>query len=350
MGQPLRIGIIGAGTNTRVKHIPELKKQPDVEIYAVSNRTSGSSAAVAHEFSIPNVYNSWQELIQDPKIDAVVIGTWPNMHCEITCAALDAGKHVLCEARMAKDLTEARKMLAKAQANPKLVAQIVPSPFGLMHEDFMHEILLDDYIGNLRDYVVIGADDTFFDFSQIIHWRQDAEISGKNILTMGILHETVSRWIPPVKQLYAQTTIFEKERHDPDSPGKLPVTVPDSVQIMTTLENGARGLYHISGVELFGPGKQIHMYGSKGTIRMLFEPTGDKMLVGRIGSEAMREIQLEPKNQRGWRVEEEFISAIRGQEAIKFNSFETAIKYMEFTEAVHLSAASQMPVNFPLPG
>ena len=62
-------------------------------------------------------------------INAVVIGTWPYMHCELTCAALDAGKHVMCEARMAMNAAEAHTMLQTSRQHPNLVAQIVPSPF-----------------------------------------------------------------------------------------------------------------------------------------------------------------------------------------------------------------------------
>lgn len=59
------------------------------------------------------------------------IGTWPYLHAEATIAALEHGKHVLCEARMACDLAEAQAMDAAAQAHPDLVAQIVPAPFSL---------------------------------------------------------------------------------------------------------------------------------------------------------------------------------------------------------------------------
>ena len=56
-----------------------------------------------------------------------------------------------------------------------------------------------------------------------------------------------------------------------------------------------------------------------------------------------------PANKRGgWRVEAEFIGAIRGEEPVRFTDFETGVKYMEFTEAVHQSAQSARPVELPL--
>src|SRR5437762_14198764 len=99
--QTLRIGLIGAGANTRLRHIPGLRAVADVEIVAVCNRRPESTAAAAAEFGIPRTFERWQDLVADPAIDAIVIGTWPYLHGEITLAALDAGKHVLTEARMA---------------------------------------------------------------------------------------------------------------------------------------------------------------------------------------------------------------------------------------------------------
>lgn len=98
----IKVGIIGAGANTRLRHIPELLAQEGLEIVSVANRTKASACAVAQTFGIPKATDNWKELIQDPGIDAIVIGTWPYMHCEMTVAALEAGKHVLCEARMVR--------------------------------------------------------------------------------------------------------------------------------------------------------------------------------------------------------------------------------------------------------
>ncbi|MBI3463364.1 MAG: Gfo/Idh/MocA family oxidoreductase, partial [Planctomycetes bacterium] len=98
---PIRIGIVGAGNNTRLRHIPGFRALEGVEIAGVVNRSPESTRRAADEHGIPRTYRNWQELIADPQIDAVCIGTWPYLHCPITLAALEAGKHVLTEARMA---------------------------------------------------------------------------------------------------------------------------------------------------------------------------------------------------------------------------------------------------------
>src|SRR3954447_19172171 len=96
----LRVGLIGAGGNTRLRHIPGLRALPEVELAAVCNRRPESTRAVAREYDIPRTYERWQDLLAAPEIDAIVIGTWPYLHCPITLQALEAGKHVLTEARL----------------------------------------------------------------------------------------------------------------------------------------------------------------------------------------------------------------------------------------------------------
>ena len=116
---------------------------------------------------------------------------------------------------------------------------------------------------------------------------------------------------------------------------------------MTQLDGGARGLYHLSGVALHGPGHQIHLYGSHGTIKLLLTPQ-EKLLIGRAGDSELLEPDIPSTQRGGWRVEAEFIGAIRGEEQIKFTTFATGLQYMQFTAAVHRSAAENQPVNLPL--
>lgn len=343
----LRIGLVGAGENTRRRHIPGLRAVAGVEVVGVANRTAESTERVAREFGIEVRYPDWRSLVADESLDAVVIGTWPNLHCEVTCAALEAGKHVLCEARMSRDLAEARTMMAAAQAHPAQVAMLVPSPFGLECDSEIEGLQFGNLIGNLREVVVVGADDQFHDYTKFLHWRQDASISGLNVLALGILHETVSRWVPQPSRIFAQTQTFEPVRPDPDGSGNLAVTVPDSVQVLTQYPNGARGIYHFSGTTLLGPGKQIVLYGSLGTIKILFGDH-DRVFVGRKIDSELREITIPPEKLGSWRVEAEFIGAIRGQEPVRRNDFATGLQYMEFTEAVARSAQSGSAVSLPL--
>ncbi len=111
--QKLRIGIVGAGDIVRRRHLPALKKLPDVEVVAVSNSTYESSQEFCDE-NLPNALPmaNWADLLALEDLDIIWIGTPPYMHSAVTVSALEAGKHVFCQARMAMDLAEAQEMLA----------------------------------------------------------------------------------------------------------------------------------------------------------------------------------------------------------------------------------------------
>ena len=124
--ETVRIGMIGAGNFTRVRLIPGFQAIDGVEIVAVCNRSEESGRRVADEFGIARVTTDPEELFASDDIDAIYIGTWPYRHREFSVRALEAGKHVLCEGRMAMDAAEAWEMLDAAQSRPGLVGAARP--------------------------------------------------------------------------------------------------------------------------------------------------------------------------------------------------------------------------------
>jgi predicted dehydrogenase len=350
---PLRIGLIGAGGNMRARHIPGFRAQPAVEIDAVCNRRPASTAEAARDYDIPRTYERWQDLVAAPDIDAVVIGTWPYLHCPITLAALETGKHVLTEARMSLNAAEAHRMLAAARRLPHLITQIVPSPYGLKGHDVLAELIEAGFIGDLREAEVYSLTDALADPAAPLSWRQDAALSGYNMLTLGILHETLLRWLPPPVQVVGQVHAFVPTRIDPQSGVHRAVGTPDSVQVLAVLENGARVVYRISGVMPFTQGTGIVLYGTEGVIH--YDLGSDRLWgasrrrIGEAGgSTTLQEIPIAPEKSRSWRVEQEFVEAIRGGPAVQFTDFPSGVRYMEFTEAVARSAQTGEAVELPL--
>ncbi len=155
------------------------------------------------------------------------------------------------------------------------------------------------------------------------------------------------RWAPPTTRVFAQAATFEPTRPSNVGTDILDVTIPDSLQVLTELDGGARGLYHFSGIDLFGPGHQIHLYGSRGTIKAKFNG-GEHIFVGHASDEELSLLKVPKEQLGGWRVEAEFIGAIRGTEPVRLTDFESGVRYMEFTEAVHRSIQTNAPVNLPL--
>ena len=167
------------------------------------------------------------------------------------------------------------------------------------------------------------------------------------MLTLGILHETLVRWVPDPVRVTAATQLYVAERPDPDTGEMITVDRPDSVHILTELPGGARGIYHLSGALHHTPGFQIHLYGSGGTLRYHLGPQ-DRLLGGQHGDRELQEIDVPPNKQGRWQVEADFVTAIRDGTAPQLTDFATGLRYMEFTEAVERSAREATSVALPL--
>lgn len=342
MGTRIRVGVVGAGANTRGMHIPRLQAIDGVEVVSVCNRSHASGARVAAEFGIPEVLPSWRAVVES-EVDAVVIGTWPYLHEPVTVAALQAGKHVLCEARMARDAAEARRMLAASRARPELVAQIVPSPMTLRVDGTMQRLVAERFLGDLL-VVEARVSTGFLDRDAPLHWRQDADLSGRNIMSMGIWYEAMMRWVGTARRVSAMGRTFVPRRRD--ASGSLrDALVPEHVDVTAELHCGAQLHLQVSAVAGLGGGSEVYLFGSDGTIR--YDGDTDTVWAGRRGDDALAEVAVRPDDARSWRVEDEFVGAIRGEGDVVLTPFTVGLQYMEFTDAVgrSLAAGCVVPVE-----
>ncbi|MDR7073290.1 Gfo/Idh/MocA family protein [Fictibacillus barbaricus] len=121
MNKKLRVGIIGCGGIANGKHMPSLKKLDTVEMVAFCDLVEERAIKAKEEFGGEEsiVYQDYQELLNDSSIDVVHVCTPNDSHAEITVAALESGKHVMCEKPMAKTSEEAEKMLEAAKRTGK---------------------------------------------------------------------------------------------------------------------------------------------------------------------------------------------------------------------------------------
>jgi predicted dehydrogenase len=342
-GQHVRIGIVGAGANTVRTHIPNLQQIDGVDIVSVCNRSRGSSQRVADEWSIPRVADDWPSLVDDPDIDAVVIGTWPNMHHPVTMAALEAGKHVLCEARMAMNADEAREMYDAARKRPQLVAQVVPAPITLAVDSTVTRLVAEGYLGRVLSVEVEARSGAVADPTATLHWRQDADRSGMNVMSLGIWYETAMRWVGEATEVMAMGTVTVPWRTD-DAGHMRAVRVPDHIDVVARLACGAQAMFHVS--EVTGPPSvnRISVRGTDGVLSF----DGGTLLGARSEESTLQPIPIPETEVGGWRVEQEFVNAIRGLETVSLTDFATGVKYMEFTEAVSRSMAQHRAVPLPL--
>jgi len=341
--QMLRIGFIGAGDICRSQHLPRLARMDDVEVVAVANRSPESGRKVAGEFGIRHVIDDWQDLVQRNDVDAVFIGTWPCMHCQMSIAALEAGKHCFCQARMAMDLDQARAMLATAEAHPGLVNMICPPPTRMPFEPFVRDVVAKGVLGPITAVQLLSTGGANLGL-QSVHWRERRDLSGKQILAMGIFAETLNAWVGPYAELSAQVATPIATKHD--AAGKqVSIDIPQVVTIIGRLENGALALEHHSGVvtDKTTVGSQLTIWGLRGTLRYMF---GDTIEMAHAGEE-LRPVDVPDKLKRPWQVEADFVAAVRAArrgEPVEVRpvspDFAEGLHYMQKVEAVHESAAT----------
>ncbi len=342
MNKPLKIGIIGAGANTRIKHIPNLQKIEDLQLVSVANRSIESGRKVCRNFGIPKAEADPYSVITDPEIDAIVIGTWPYKHHEFTCEALKQGKHVLVEARMAMTGAQAREMLLNSRQNPHLTAQVVPGPMTLSYDAVVRKLV--DKIGRLIHVDLRVSSGSFPDFHSPATWRQDRSLSGNNIMGMGIFYETLMRWVGPALSMMALGSVIVDKRKNAESGGQLDIEIPDNLQLMGELQMDQAD-YLMSFSEVIGHKQEMvcWIHGDQGTIKV--DMASDKVYFGEKDGKRLELVHRSLPGDSGWRVEEEFVNSIRGLEKVKLTSFELGYAYMVFTDAVWESMESKKSID-----
>jgi predicted dehydrogenase len=340
----LRVGIVGAGANVQAVQIPGFRRISGVEIVAVANRSLASSRDVTDQFGIARPYANWAELLDDDEVDAVLIGTWPYMHRTITLAALERGKHVLCQARMANTAAEAREMLDASLRHPDLVCQLVPTSTSYVIDNVLKRLIDEGYPGEVLSVEIQRVGRAFPDFGGELDWRHDIEFSGYNALNIGSTYESVMRWLGRGTRVMAMAKTHVPYRRN--AAGTLTsVAIPDHYDIVYELANDAQVHMRMSETAGLSGGNQTWIHGSEGTIHV---DASQSIFAGKRGDRQLVPVANPPEGQAYYRVEEEFVNAIRGTEQVSMLTFEAGVHYMEFTEAVYRSSQTGEAVHLPL--
>ena len=340
----VRVGLIGAGANVRNVQIPGFRRVPECEILAVANRSLESSQRVADAFGIPRAYSHWGELLEDGDVDAVLIGTWPYMHRTLTLAGLESGKHVLCQGRMANTAAEAREMLDASRRHPHLVSQLVPTSTSYRLDNVLSRLISEGYAGEILSVELQRLQGGFADIGGELGWRESFEFSGYNTLNLGSTYESMMRWVGPGNRVVAMTKTHVSYGRGPD--GQMTsVAIPDHLDVMYELANGAQVHMRFSATTGLSNGSQTWIYGTEGTIHI---DRDQNIFAGRRDDAGLSPVANPREQQAYYRVEEEFINAIRGVEEVTMATFETGVRYMDFVEAVYRSAQSGEAVYLPM--
>ena len=122
MRTPLRVGVIGGGRVTALRHLPALSRLHDVEVVALADVDRTRLKQVADQFCVPHRFPDVRTLLDNVTVDIIAVCVPVQLHADVALAALDAGKHVFIEKPLAAAIDEADRIAARAwQANRKVL-------------------------------------------------------------------------------------------------------------------------------------------------------------------------------------------------------------------------------------
>lgn len=343
----VRVGIIGAGRVVRSRHLPALQKLAGVEVRLIWSRNPDNARRVAAEFGIPGVAAEWREVAGSPEVDAVVIAVPPVLHLPATIAAFAAGKHVLCQARMARNLREAQQMTLAAGRSGRVAALYPPRP-GLKGDRLMHRLIQrEGFVGQVREVRVAEMRQKEGRTTEwgMDEWGGDPRVVGVNTMNVGLYVEVLNRWVGPATRLVAMGKTHHGRRKT--SAGDwIDAVVPDSLALVADLQCGATASFHFSDCAGGEPRRSIEISGSRGAL--LYHLYTDQILGATGGGEKLEPIAIPPEEERPHSSDAEFIRAIREGTSVS-PDFEEGLRYMEFCEAVAISLMTGGVVPVPPP-
>jgi len=224
----LRIGLIGVGGAAQINHIPALKKIEDVELVALCDRDREKVGRVAQKFGVPKATNRFDDLLEDESIDAIDICTPNFLHAPMATAALEAGKHVLCERPLSRSADEARQMAKAARKADRVLMCAVQHRFRADAQ------LLRTFVdkGDLGEIFYAKAGwlrlRTEWDSDE---WRrQKRESGGGVVLDLGFQMIDLSLWVLGDPKVVSVTASVHRSRKG---------EVEDSATAFLRLESGA---------------------------------------------------------------------------------------------------------------
>ena len=268
MKDDVRIGIIGAGF-ARTTQIPGFKNCEGAQIVAIASAHRENAAEVAREFDIPHVEDDWRGVVARKDVDLVSIVTPVVTHCEMTLAALDAGKAVLCEKPMAMNAEEARRMMERAKE--KGVLALIDHELRFLPGRIkMREHLRQGKIGSVRHARLVLRSDSRADVNRPWDWWADVTQGGGALGALGSHAIDGFRWLmgTEVSKVLCQLMTHIDERKD--NAGRVrEVTSDDETNLLLRFGDGelterATGNVSLSVVEAGKPDHRLEIFGARG--------------------------------------------------------------------------------------
>ena len=248
MAQRVRVGVIGAGRIADFVHLPSLRLCPDLcDVVAVASRDPDRAKAFAERWGIPRVHATWETLLDDPDVDAVVICPPSDLNYRIASAALAAGKHVLCEKPLALTFPDARVLrdAAERAGRTHMVAFTFRFPAALR---YLKRLVDEGHFGEIRHWRMSYFNDGQLDPGGAFTWRHQRARGGAGIVAdMGSHMIDIARWLlGDVAAVSGITRGYVSARPLASGSGAAPVETPDACAFVAEFAAGAIGTFDMS--------------------------------------------------------------------------------------------------------
>ena len=267
--------------------LPGLRLVPGVEVTAVASGRRANAEATAKEFGIPRVYDDGEQVARAPDVDLVIVSSTPDSHARFAIAALEAGKHVLCEKPAALTASEARRMVETAERRPGQLAwvdhELRYEPNRRKARDLIHA----GAIGELRHLELVlrpylRGDGRVQTTAAPWTWWLDASRGGGILGAVGShLVDLCRYWTgSEIVSVAGSAATFDKERAD-EAGKPHPVTADQFASFVLRMANGVVATVTLSSVAFHGPGHFAQVTGTAGSL----VTTGETRLeIGKAGA------------------------------------------------------------------
>lgn len=281
----IRVGVIGTGFARRVQ-LPGLALVPGVRVTAVASGRRANAEAVAQEFGIPAVFDDGVGLARAGDVDLVLISSTPDTHERYALAALEAGKHVLCEKPVALTAAEVERMLAAAERRPGQTAWVDHELRYEPNRRRAHSLIRAGAIGEVRHIELLlkpylRGDGRPQTAAAPWTWWFDASKGGGILGAVGShLIDLCRFWTgSEVAQVAGGVATFQRTRTDETGAARS-VTADELASFVMRMATGVIATVTLTTVAHHGPGHFAQITGSEGTLQL----TGETQLeIGRPG-------------------------------------------------------------------
>ena len=266
------------------------------KVVAIASGRRERAEAVAKEFGIENVCNDWHELVSHRDVDLVSIVTPPATHMEITLAALEHGKAVLCEKPMAMNAEQTARMTERATAAGVLALLDHELRF-LNSRRTMRAMLQNGAIGQVRHCNYIFRSDYRGVLDRAWDWWSDVNMGGGTLGAIGSHVIDSFRWMmgTEITSVLGMLSTHIKKRPDKSNGATREVTSDDEAKLLFRFADGANnndttGMASLSVVESGKYENRLEMYGTTGAL--MVEETGE-LWHSPVGSGNWRPVQVD---------------------------------------------------------